>query len=105
MANTKIKFDFNQTRVTVATAEFLLGIYNPVEEDEDSTELRDHLQVAIEGKYLKVKDANFLLQKILSAMIINDNVDEDAIKNNSNSNSKICFYCFLSLFKTFKLKF
>ena len=81
MANTKIKFDFNQTKVTVATAEFLLGIYNPVEEDEDSTELRDHLQVAIEGKYLKVKDANFLLQKILTAMIINDNVDEDAIKN------------------------
>ena len=31
MANTKIKFNFNQTKVTVTTAEFLLGIYNPVE--------------------------------------------------------------------------
>ena len=37
--NTKIKFDFKQTKVTVTTAEFLLGIYNPVEENEDSTEL------------------------------------------------------------------
>ena len=62
----------------MTAAEFLLGIYNPTEEEEDSTELKDNLQKAIEGNNLKVKDANFLLQKLLTAMIINDNKDDEA---------------------------
>ena len=33
--------------------------------------MKDHLQKALEGSALKVKDANAILQLILTAMIIN----------------------------------
>ena len=46
---------------------------------EDSTELKDNLQKAIEGGSLKVKEANFLLQKILTALIVDDNTGDEVI--------------------------
>ena len=74
----KIVFDFSKTKMSLAASEFLLGIYNPTEE-EDSTELKDNLLKAIEGKHLKVKEANLLFQHILTAVTIDDD-ESDKIK-------------------------
>ena len=53
---------------------YLLGIFNPAEEE---LEQKDNLQEALEGSSLKVKDANYLLQKILSAMVIDNNEGDE----------------------------
>ena len=45
-----------------------------------STELKDVLQRAIVGNNLKVKDANMLVQALLTAIIINDDEDDEVIK-------------------------
>ena len=42
-----------------------------------TTELKVNIQKVIQGTNLKVKDVNSLLQRLLSAMIINDDVGED----------------------------
>ena len=76
----KISFDFKKAKMSLSAQEFMLGIYNPVEE-EASTELKDNLQKAIEGANLnlKVKDANYLLQKILTALTTNNDESDDII--------------------------
>ena len=74
----KIAFNFDKKKVSISTAEFLLGIFNPIEEE---SETKDHLQKALEGTALKVKDANSILQLILTAMIIDDNEGDEAIIN------------------------
>ena len=48
-------------------------------EKVNSDELKDFIQVIVEGKSLKVKDANHLVHSLLSAMIINDNKEDDII--------------------------
>ena len=73
----KINFNFETTKTSVTTAEFLLSIYNP---DDVNAELKDHLQKALEGTALKVKDANSILQIILTAMTINDNEGDEVIE-------------------------
>ena len=62
------------SHVNVTTTEFLLGIFNP-----EDPEQKDNLHKALDGASLKVKDANFLLQKLLTAMIIDDNEVEEVI--------------------------
>ena len=46
----KIVFDFFKTKTSLAASEYLMGLYNPTDE-EDSTELKDNLLKAIQGKY------------------------------------------------------
>ena len=50
-----INFNLNRKKANLTTQEFLLGIFNPSEED---TEQKDNLQKALEGTSLKVKEAN-----------------------------------------------
>ena len=64
--------------IILAASEYLIGLYNPTEE-EDSTDLKDNLLKAIEGKYLKVKDANVLLQHLLTSVTIDDDATDKII--------------------------
>ena len=80
----KIVFDFSKTKTSLAASEYLMGLYNPTEE-EDSTELKDNLLKAIEGKYLKVKDANMLLQHLLTSVTVDDDVTDKIINQELRS--------------------
>ena len=68
-----INFNLNRKKANQTTQEFLLGIFNPSEED---TEQKDNLQKALEGTSLKVKEANLLIQQLLTAITIDENDSE-----------------------------
>ena len=55
--------------------------FNPNDEEEEE---KDNLQKALEGNNLKVKDANYLLQRILYAIVVNENEGEEAIYKELN---------------------
>ena len=74
----KINFEFQKKRISLTTAEYLIGKANTLE-------LKDNIQKVFQGANLKVKDANLLIQSLLSAMIINDDVGEDIINKDLDS--------------------
>ena len=67
----------------MTTAEFLLGIYKP---NAAEAEMKNHLQTALEGNPLKVKDANYILQMLLTAMIIDNNEGDKIINKELEEN-------------------
>ena len=75
----KINFDFSRKKTSVTTAEFLLGSYNPNVEETELKELKDNFQKALEGNSIKVKEANLLLQHLLTAMMIDDDTGDEVI--------------------------
>ena len=76
-----IQIEFQKIGISITTAEFML-------DRAISKEHKNNIQKAIEGKNLKVKEANELLQKIFSAIIINGD-NGDAIINKELENKKI----------------
>ena len=82
----KIKFDFKKKKNSLTTIEFMLGIFNPAEED---AEQKDNLQRALEGGSLKVKEANLLIQQLFTAMVINDNEGDEEILNELNEKEAV----------------
>ena len=82
----KIKFDFKKKKTSLTTIEFMLGIFNPAEED---AEQKDNLQRALEGGSLKVKEANLLIQQLFTAMVINDNEGDEEILNELNEKEAV----------------
>ena len=76
-----IQIECQKIGISITTAEFML-------DRAISKEHKNNIQKAIEGKNLKVKEANVLLQKIFSAIIINGD-NGDAIINKELENKKI----------------
>ena len=74
-----IQIECQKIGISITTAEFML-------DRAISKEHKNNIQKAIEGKNLKVKEANELLQKIFSAIIINGD-DGDAIINKELENN------------------
>ena len=73
--NEKIKFSFNKKSYSDLTKEFLCAKLDPEEDAEIISNLRNLMENV--QKSLKVKTANALLKKILQAIIINDEIEED----------------------------
>ena len=60
----KINFEFSKTKISKSTKEYLVDKLSQVEAEP---ELTDTLAIALEGKHVKVKEANQLIQSLLAA--------------------------------------
>ena len=69
----KIQFEFSKIGTSITTGEYLM-------DKATDPELRIVLKTAIEGKHLKVKEANLLVQAMLAAIIINEDFEGEIIK-------------------------
>ena len=72
--NAKINFEFSKTKISKLTKEYLVDKMGQIEADPDLT---DSLNSALEGKHIKVKEANLLIQSILAAINFEDTTEED----------------------------
>ena len=74
----KIQFEFNKVGISITTGEHLM-------DKVTNEELKAVLKIAIEGKHLKLEDANFLVQSLLAAIIINNDFEGQIIKPSEDS--------------------
>ena len=68
----EINFQFEKTFISKTTKDYLKGKAN-------TQELKDALNLAFAKKYIKAVEANFLIQRLLEAIIINDDLEEEVI--------------------------
>ena len=66
----QINFQFEKTFISKTTKEYLRG-------KATSQELKEILNLAFAKKFIKAVDANLLIQRLLEAIIINDDLEED----------------------------
>ena len=65
----QINFQFEKTFISKSTKEYF-------NDKANTQDLKDVLKLACAKKYIKAVDANYLIQKLLEAIIINDDLEE-----------------------------
>ena len=77
MAKERIVISFSQTKIHKTTSEYLCSKLDQTEDEE----LIRNISYLSSGqkKKLKAEEANYLLKRLLQAILINDNLDESSV--------------------------